>query len=124
MADHRRQAHAGPDRIEVLRREPSELSDRALLQGQRAARTAIEKALGKRHGASDARAIALHLSEWFAEAAFLVALYLDPHRFSKIEIEAGVSDVLVYVLDHMWEAARVAGLPLPCLEDETVDEDP
>ncbi len=109
---------------EVLGRAPSELSERALLQRQRAARKAIEEALGKGYGgASDARDIAFHLSEWFEEAAFLVALHLDPNRFSKTEIKAGVSDVLAYVLDHMWEAARVAGVPLPCLEDETVDRD-
>jgi hypothetical protein len=109
---------------EVLGRALSELSERALLQRQRAARNAIEEALGKGHGrARDARDIAFHLSEWFEEAAFLVALHLDPNRFSKTEIKAGVSDVSAYVLDHMWEAARVAGVPLPCLEDEALDRD-
>lgn len=104
-------------------RAPSELSARALLQRQRATRKAIEEALAKAHAPSDARDIAFHLSEWFEEAAFLVALHLDPNTFSKIEIKAGVADVLAYVPDHMWEAARVAGVPLPCLEDETVDRD-
>ncbi len=108
---------------ELLGRVPSELSERAVLRRQRAARKAIEEALAKRHGASDARDIAFHLSEWFEEAAFLVALHLDPGRFSELEIKAGVSDVLAYVLDHMWEAGRVAGVPLPGLEDETVDRD-
>ena len=54
----------------------------------------------------------------FEEAEFLVALQIDAKRFSKAEIETGVSEVLLEVLDHMWEAARVAGFPLPCLEDE------
>jgi hypothetical protein len=108
---------------EVLGQEHSELSKRALLQRQRAARKAIEEALAKTHGASGAREIAFHLSECFEEAAFLVALQLDAKRFSKAEIEAGVSGVLLEVLDHMWEAARVAGLPLPCLEDEVLGDD-
>jgi len=108
---------------EVLGRERSELPKRALLQRQRAARKAIEEALAKTHGARGAREIAFHLSECFEEAEFLVALQLDAKRFSKAEIETGVSEVLLEVLDHMWEAARVAGLPLPCLEDETLHED-
>ena len=52
-----------------------------------------------------------------------MALQLDPKRFSRAEVEASVSDVLAYVLDHIREAARVAGYPLPCLEDETVERD-
>jgi hypothetical protein len=109
--------------VEVLGRAPSDLSERTLLRRQRAARKAIEEALAQVHGVSDARDIAFHLSEWFEEAAFLVALHLDPNRFSKLEIKAGISDVLAYVLDHMWEAARIAGGPLPCLDDEMIDRD-
>ena len=108
---------------EVLGRTPTKLSERTLLQRQRAARRVIKDALATSHGARDARDIAFHLSAWFAEAAFLVALHFDPNRFSKLEIEAGVSDLLASVLDHVWEAARVAGGPLPCLGDQTVDHD-
>ena len=108
---------------EVLGPALSGLSERALRQRQRAARNAIQLALGKSHGSSDASEIAFHLSEWFEEAAFLVALQLDPKRFSRAEVEASVSDVLANVLDHIWEAARVAGYPLPCLEEETVERD-
>jgi hypothetical protein len=108
---------------EVLGPALSGLSERALLQRQRVARNAIEAALGKSHGSSGAGDIAFHLVEWFEEAAFLVALQLDPKRFSRAEVEASVSDVLSYVLDHIWEAARVAGYPLPCLEDEAVERD-
>jgi hypothetical protein len=108
---------------EVLGRERSELSKRALQQRQRAARKAIEEAFARTYGARNAREIAFHLSECFEEAEFLVALQLDAKRFSKAEIETGVSEVLLEVLDHMWEAARVAGLPLPCLEDETLHDD-
>jgi hypothetical protein len=108
---------------EVLGQERSKLSKRALLQRQRAARKAIEEALAKTHVARDAREIAFHLSECFEEAEFLVALQLDAKRFSKAEIETGVSEVLLEVLDHRWEATRVAGYPLRCLEDETLHDD-
>jgi hypothetical protein len=108
---------------EVLAQPRSKLSKRALLERQRAARKAIEEALAKTHGARGAREIAFHLTECFEEAEFLVALQLDAKRFSKAEIETGVSGVLSEVLDHMWEAARVAGVALPSLEDEMFDDD-
>jgi hypothetical protein len=57
------------------------------------------------------------------EAAFLVAVQLDSKQFSKAEIDAGVSDVLLEALDHIWEAARGAGFPLPCLEDDIPYDD-
>ena len=99
------------------------LSERALRQRQRAARNAIEAALAKKHSLGEAGDIAFNLSAWFEEAAFLVALQLDPKRFTKEEIEASVSGVLATVLDHVWEAARVAGHPLPCLESDFPDGD-
>ncbi len=105
---------------EVLAGSRSEVSARVQLRRQRAARRAIAGALAEREGAGRAREIAFHLCGWFEEAAFLVALQLDPRRFSEAEIEAGVSDVLLYVLDHVWEAGRLAGVPLPCLEDENL----
>jgi hypothetical protein len=108
---------------EVLGQARFRLSKRALLQRQRAARKAIEAALRDKYGARDARDIAFHLSQWLEEAAFLVALQLDAKRFAKAEIEAGVTGVLANVLDHIWEAARVAGVPLPCLDNENLDDD-
>jgi len=95
---------------EVLGPTLSRLSERALLRRQRAARNAIQAALANRHGSSEAGDIAFHLLAWFEEAAFLVALQLDLKRFSKAEVEASVSGVLAEVLDHVWEAARVAGM--------------
>ena len=103
---------------EVLGAVLSEKSQRALLRGQRAAQRAMEEALRKSHDARGAREIALHLCGWFEEATFLVALQLDPARFSKEEIDAGVRGVLARVTDHVWEAARVAAHPLLCLEEE------
>ena len=108
---------------EVLGQARFGLSKRALLQRQRAARKAIEAALRDKYGARDARDIAFHLSQWVEEAAFLVALQLNAKRFAKAEIEAGVTGVLANVLDHIWEGARVAGFPLPCLDSEYLDDD-
>lgn len=108
---------------EVVGPARSELSKRALLQRQRAAQKAIAEALAKTHGARNAREIAFHLSQCFEEAEFLVALELDAKRFSKAEIETSVSEVLLEVLDHIWEAARIAEFSLPCLEDETLHDD-
>jgi hypothetical protein len=107
---------------DVLGQEHFELSKRALLQRHRAVRKAIEEALAKTHGARNAREIAFNLSECFEGAEFLVALQLDAKRFSKAEIETGVVDVLD-MLDNIWEAGRVAGFPLPCLEDEVLHYD-
>jgi len=103
---------------EVLGAVLSEKSQRALLRRQRAAQRAMKEALRESHGAREAREIALHLCGWFEEAAFLVALHLDPTRFSKEENGAGVRCVLSHVTDHVWEAARVAAHPLLCLEEE------
>jgi hypothetical protein len=102
---------------DVLGREHFELSERTLLRRQRAARKAIAEALANTHGVRSAREIAFNLSQCFEGAEFLVALQLDAGRFSKAEINAGISAVLD-LLDYVWEAARVAGYPLPCLEDE------
>src|SRR6266498_945224 len=70
---------------EVLGPMRAGLSERALLERQRVARSAIQAALGKRHCSSDAGDIAFHLAECFEEAAFLVALQLDRKRFSRAE---------------------------------------
>lgn len=107
---------------EILGREHFELSERALLKRHRAARKAIEEALVETHGARSAREIAFNLSACFEAAEFLVALQFDAKRFSKAEIKTGVPDVLA-MLDNVWEAARVAGFPLPCLEDEVLHYD-
>ena len=50
-----------------------------------------------------------------------MALQRDAKRFAKEEIEASVSGVPATVLDHVWEAARVAGYLLPCLESGRAD---
>lgn len=53
--------------------------------------------------------IAFHLTDWQAEAAFLVALHLFPERFTPEEIQSGVEGVLIHAPAHVIEAARLAG---------------
>jgi hypothetical protein len=43
---------------------------------------------------------------------------MNPERFTKAEIDTGISAVLLKILDHVWDAARLSGHPLPCLEGE------
>lgn len=53
--------------------------------------------------------IAFHLTDWNADAAFLVALHLFPERFEADEIAAGVGMLLVHVPAHVIAAARLSG---------------
>ena len=53
--------------------------------------------------------IAFHLTDWSAEAAFLVALHLYPERFTRDEIKEGVEAFLIHVPHHVIAAARLAG---------------
>jgi hypothetical protein len=56
--------------------------------------------------------IAFHLTDWNADAAFIVALHLYPERFTPEEIEAGVGMLLSHVPSHVIAAARLAGHPV------------
>jgi hypothetical protein len=56
--------------------------------------------------------IAFHLTDWNADAAFIVALHLYPERFTPEEIEAGVGMLLSHVPSHVIAAARLAGYPV------------
>jgi hypothetical protein len=56
--------------------------------------------------------IAFDLTDWNADAAFLVALHLYPERFTPEEIEAGVGLFLCHVPSHVFAAARLAGQPV------------
>lgn len=53
--------------------------------------------------------IAFHLTDWNADAAFIVALLLFPERFTPEEIEAAVNMFLAHVPSHIIAAARLAG---------------
>ena len=52
--------------------------------------------------------IAINLTDWVGDAAFLVALHLYPERFTREEIQAGIDQLLIHVPDHLNEAARLA----------------
>jgi hypothetical protein len=56
--------------------------------------------------------IAFHLTDWSAEAAFLVALHLFPERFTKKEIQEGVLAFLIRAPNHIVAAARLSGHPV------------
>ena len=56
--------------------------------------------------------IAFHLTDWSAEAAFLVALHLFPERFTQEEIQDGVLAFLLHVPGHVIAAARLGGHPV------------
>ena len=55
--------------------------------------------------------IAFNLTDWNAEAAFLVALHLFPERFTPEEIRDGVEAFLIHAPHHVIAAARLAGHP-------------
>lgn len=53
-------------------------------------REAITAAIASEYGADTAEKVALHMSDWNGDGAFIVALHLFPERFTPEEIE-GVS---------------------------------
>jgi hypothetical protein len=53
--------------------------------------------------------IATHVTDWQADAAFLVALHLFPERFTPEEISAGVQALLLHAPAHVIAAARLSG---------------
>lgn len=53
--------------------------------------------------------IAFHLTDWSAEAAFLVALHLFPERFTAEDIRDGVLLFLLHAPAHVIAAARLSG---------------
>jgi len=55
--------------------------------------------------------IGFHVSDWQADAAFLVALHLFPERFTDEEIDEAVRALLIHVPAHVVAAARLAGHP-------------
>ena len=56
--------------------------------------------------------LAFHLSDWRADAAFLLALHLAPERFSIEEVREGVTQFLVHAPNHVAAAAKVGGWPV------------
>ena len=66
--------------------------------------------------------IAFNLTDWSAEAAFLVALHLFPERFTKEEIREGVLAFLLHAPNHIIAAARLSGHPVEDIFKEDSDD--
>ena len=73
---------------------------------------AISSALSSEFGPDVAHDIAFHLSDWGADAAFMVAVPLFPERFTADEIREGVQQFLVHAPNHIAAAAQLAGWPI------------
>jgi len=56
--------------------------------------------------------IAFHLVDWNGDAAFLVALYLWPEKFTNEEISEGLYKLFPHAPDHLAAAAKLAGQPI------------
>ena len=56
--------------------------------------------------------IAFHLTDWAADAAFLVALVLFPEKFTDAEVRAGVRQFLIHAPNHICAAAKLADEPV------------
>jgi hypothetical protein len=70
---------------------------------------AIAAALAQSYDGDTAEKVALHMSDWNSDAAFIVALHLFPERFTSEEIEAGVGLFLIHAPNHIREACRLTG---------------
>ncbi|MCX5734985.1 MAG: hypothetical protein NTW68_11755 [candidate division NC10 bacterium] len=73
---------------------------------------AIMSALSEEYGVEKAADIGFHMSDWNSDAAFILALHLFPERFTKEEIQDGVTDFLIHAPNHVAEAAKLLGFPV------------
>lgn len=89
---------------------PSEAS--RLKQGQFGALNVLTDALMDDRASEAASSIAFHLTDWNWEAAFLVAVHLQPDSFTADEIRTGIDMLLIHAPEHIAEAARLAGYPV------------
>lgn len=72
----------------------------------------IAGALRTEHGEARAWDIAIHLTEWHDQAAFLLALLVGPERFTAEEVRAGLADLMTFAPNHLAAAAHLAGRPV------------
>ena len=70
---------------------------------------AIRAALAEQYGPDTASDIGLHMTDWNADAAFVVALHLFPERFTPEEVAAGVGLFLIHAPNHIREACWLTG---------------
>ena len=97
----------GPERARRLRADvPS------------SATTLVTQALAESRDLLLADQIAFNVTDWQADAAFLVAIHLFPERFTPEEIAAGVESLLIHVPSHALTAARLSGHEAADLSDE------
>lgn len=87
-------------------------------RGAEAIKARIEKALAKEHK-ENAWDIAFHLSDWSADAAFIVALHLFPERFTDEQLREGVLAFVVHAPNHVPKAGELAGYPVEDIFSET-----
>jgi len=102
------------DKVRAIFRQLA--GDRAdQLEGPRPApqaRDAIVKAVEPDYPINVAADIAFHLSDWSADAAFIVALHLFPERFTVDDVKRGVVSFLLHAPNHVAAAAKLAGHPI------------
>ena len=84
----------------------------ATLQGPAEARAKIKQTMCREYPERTADDIGFHLVDWNGNAAFLVALYLFPERFSPDEVREGIINTLVHAPNHMAAAAKLVGHPI------------
>lgn len=80
--------------------------------GAQATRDTLASALSADYAPDTARDIAFHLVDWHTEAAFIIAVYLFPERFTPEELAAGADMLLIHAPNHLAAAAKLAGRPI------------
>ena len=76
------------------------------------AQAIIAKALRSRFPENIAYDIAFHLTDWHADAAFIVAILLFPERFTPAQIRDGVEQFAIHAPNHTAAAAKLCGFPI------------
>jgi hypothetical protein len=88
-------------------------ADRLLpVRGAEETKATIAAAIRDDYPEQVANDIGFHLTDWNADAAFLVALDLCPERFAADEVKRGLTNLLVHAPNHMAAAAKLAGHPI------------
>jgi len=82
------------------------------MAGIPAAQGVIKEALAGEFPPEVASEIAIHLTDWNRDAAFIVALTLFPERFTQDEIRRGVEQFLIHAPNHIVAAAKLGGWPV------------
>jgi hypothetical protein len=67
----------------------------------------IKAVFSTEYGPDVASTLGMHLSDWKADGAFLVALHLFPERFTDEELEAGIGLFLCHAPNHIRAACKI-----------------